>query len=122
MLPFPVHTPTLIPAIELLRSTADFWPVSTPKQKTVSSVWVREMTTAQELKDEVLAGAIQPVRWIDTLNYLYHEKNIREFINIGPSNTLTAWVLESDKYPGLRVLEAWDLICPRADLEVIQCP
>lgn len=110
MLPFPVHTPALVPAIELLRKTSNLWPVSDPKQRTVSSVWVRDITTAQELKDEVLAGAIQPVRWIETLDYLYHEKKIREFINIGPSNTLTSWVFESNQYPELKVIEAWDLL------------
>lgn len=110
MLPFPVHTPSLKPAIELLKQTSNLWPVSDPKHGTVSSVWVKDILTGQELKDEVLAGAIQPVRWIETLDYLYHTKKIREFINIGPSNTLTSWVFESNQYPDLKVIEAWDLL------------
>ena len=40
----------------------------------------------------------------------YQEKKIREFINIGPSNTLTSWVFESNQYPELKVIEAWDLL------------
>jgi hypothetical protein len=110
MLPFPVHTPALQPAIALLRETSNLWPVSAPRYGTVSSVWVRDITTSQEMKDEVLAGAVQPVRWIETLDYLYHTKKIREFINIGPSNTLTSWVFESNQYPELKVIEAWDLL------------
>ena len=110
MLPFPVHTPALKPAIALLRETSNQWPVSAPRHGTVSSVWVRDITTSQEMKDEVLAGAVQPVRWIETLDYLYHTKKIREFINIGPSNTQTSWVFESNQYPELRVIEAWDLL------------
>lgn len=120
MLPFPVHTPTLKPAMDLLRSTSNLWPVAAPIRTTVSSVWVQDITTAQELKDEVLAGAIQPVRWIETLDHLYHQKNIREFINIGPSNTLTAWVLEGGNYPDLKVIEAWDLLNPTPQETITQ--
>lgn len=114
MLPFPVHSPVLKPVFSLLKEVISQWSFQDPKLNTFSSVWLKELTTADDIRAEALASAVEPVRWTETLAYLYEHKGVREFINIGPSNTLTSWVLSDEKYKDLQVTEAWDLITEEA--------
>ncbi len=110
MLPFPVHSSTLKPVFELLRATSSLWPVENPKVSTFSSVWLRDLITAEDIVNEALAGAVEPVLWCETLEHLYHQKGIRSFINVGPSNTLTSWLFNNKAYQDLQLLDAWELL------------
>ncbi len=110
MLPFPVHSPALLPAYELLQMTASQWPVVDPHTPTFSSIWVKDIGSAEAMVQEALDCAVEPVRWKDTLTHLYQEKGAREFINVGPSNTLTGWLMNGDLFDQLKVVESWDAL------------
>ncbi|MBN8541582.1 MAG: ACP S-malonyltransferase [Deltaproteobacteria bacterium] len=110
MLPFPVHSPALLPVYDLLQKTASQWPVVDPHTPTFSSIWVKDMASADEIVGEALDCAIAPVRWKETLTHLYHEKGAREFINVGPSNTLTGWLLNGPHFSELKVIESWEAL------------
>lgn len=110
MLPFPVHSPALLPAYDLLQKTASQWPVTDPHTPTFSSIWVKDIGSADAIIREALDCAIEPVRWKDTLTHLYEEKGAREFINVGPSNTLTGWLMSGDLFDELKVVESWEAL------------
>lgn len=110
MLAFPVHTPMLKPVFELLDAATLSMEFKSPSVKTFSSVWLKNLNSAEDIRKEALASAVLPVRWVETLDHLYRVEQVRHFVNIGPSNSLTSWTLNNEKYPGLEIQEAWDLL------------
>jgi acyl transferase domain-containing protein len=110
VLQYPVHSPTMAPSMEALRAFTAHWPVRAPNKPVFSSVWVRYLTDGADVRDEGLASGVNEVRWVETLTHLYEKENVRTFINVGPSNTLTGWLFGSEKFQGLKLLDGWDLL------------
>ncbi|MCB0420005.1 MAG: ACP S-malonyltransferase [Bdellovibrionales bacterium] len=109
VLPYPIHSPAMEPSFRDLLRQASRWTIHPPNQPVFSSLWLRYLTTGEEVFTEGLAGSTSPVRWMETLEALYKNENVRKFINVGPSNALTGWLLSSPKYPDIQVVESWDL-------------
>lgn len=112
VLPYPVHSPAMKPMMKEIAQLAKKWPLSLPHTPVFSSLWLKYLETEEDFLLEGLANSLLPIRWLETLEKVYKEEGATRFINVGPSNTLTGWLLESPEYAGLEVLEAWDLISP----------
>jgi hypothetical protein len=46
---------------------------------------------------------------METLVALANDHGVARFVNIGPSNTLTGWVLDSPSVSHVSMLDAWDV-------------
>jgi acyl transferase domain-containing protein len=115
VLPYPVHSPVMAPAVEEIFGHAPRWRVNAPRLPLFSSVYVRPIVTPQDIIDEAATGAVSPVRWMDTLVALTNDHGVRRLVNIGPSNTLTDWVFESPRVQQVDMLDAWDICNPASN-------
>jgi [acyl-carrier-protein] S-malonyltransferase len=113
VLSYPVHSPVMQPAADALRAIGEGWPLAEPKGRIFSSVWVRFLKGPEDIREEGLAGAVQPIRWVETLKHLHLKEGVSHFINVGPSNTLTGWLFESEDFAGTRLTDGWDLLNPQ---------
>lgn len=120
ILSYPVHSEAMRPIISELFSYQELWNFKNPTNKIFSSVWLKFIDNGKELFEEGIAGATNPVRWVETLHHLNQVEDIGTFINIGPSNTLTGWLLDSDEFNSVKVLDAWDLLFGDAESELSQ--
>lgn len=110
VLQYPVHSPTMRPSMEELRSLSPKWKVSAPNKPVFSSVWIRYLESPQDILEEGLDSAIKEVRWTETLAHLHEKEGVDTFINVGPSNTLTGWLFNSPQFAGVKLLDGWELL------------
>jgi acyl transferase domain-containing protein len=110
VLQYPVHSPTMAPSMEAMRITAKEWKIRDPKRPVFSSVWVRYLKNADDIREEGLASAVNEVRWVETLAHLHEKEGVARFLNVGPSNTLTGWLFLSPRFSDIQLLDAWDLL------------
>lgn len=110
ILSYPVHSDAMEPIVDDLLAYAKLWKFNNSEERIFSSIWLKFIAEGDEIFKEGVAGATEPVRWVETLEYLCEKENVKNFINIGPSNTLTGWLLESPEFSHVKVHEAWDLI------------
>jgi acyl transferase domain-containing protein len=92
MLEYPVHSPVMKPVVDLMMARAKPWQVQAPKERVFSTVFVRELFSAEEMISESIAGALNPIRWQESVLELKNHMGIRRFLNVGPSTTLTDWL------------------------------
>jgi malonyl CoA-acyl carrier protein transacylase len=109
VLPYPVHSPVMAPAVAEVYSQAYRWQVNPARVPLFSSIYVRPISSPAEIMEEAAAGAVSAVRWMETLVSLANDHGVTRFVNIGPSNTLTGWVLESDSVSHVTMVDAWDV-------------
>jgi hypothetical protein len=112
VLPYPVHSPGMRPSMEALRGKTKHWDIKAPKHKVFSSVWVRYLDSGKDIFEEGLAGAVQEVRWVETLTHLHENEGVDCFINVGPSNTLTGWLFNTERFQKVKLLDGWDILNP----------
>lgn len=112
VLPYPVHSPVMAPAVEEVYAQAHRWRVLPARLPLFSSIYVRPISSPAEIMEEAAAGAVSAVRWMETLVALATERGVSRFVNIGPSSTLTGWMLESPKVRHVVLIDAWDLCGP----------
>lgn len=115
VLPYPVHSPTMGPSAEVMRTQAPRWNIAPPCWPVFSSVWVRYLQTPDDIRTEGLEGSVSPVRWVETLETLVQKEGVRRFLNVGPSNTLTQWAFSSPRLKGVDIQDGWDLLHPKED-------
>jgi [acyl-carrier-protein] S-malonyltransferase len=108
-LPYPVHSEVMRPSADALRRLAGDWPLQPSRWPVFSSVWVRYLEGPPDYREEALATVVEPVRWTEALASL-HRQGVRHIVNVGPSNTLTSWMLESPAFAAIDVVDAWDLV------------
>ena len=108
--PFAVHSPVMAPvATHFVAKAADI-KIATPIYPVFSSVYVKFLESEFEIQMEAIAGALQTIPWIETLEALCTEHEVTRFLNVGPSNTLTGWTLNNPKLVQAQVTDAWDLL------------
>ena len=108
--PFAVHSPVMEPVAAYFMEKAKDVKLSTPIYPVFSSVYVKFLETELEIQMEAIAGALQTIPWIETLEALCTEHQVTRFLNVGPSNTLTGWTLNNPKLVQASVSDAWDLL------------
>jgi acyl transferase domain-containing protein len=110
VLPYPVHSPAMNSMMVKFIELAPKWKLSPPKKKIFSSLWLKYLTTTDDISKEGLSNFVSPVLWTKTLSYLHHKENVTRFLNIGPANTLTSWIMESPEYEKLEIIDAWEAL------------
>lgn len=109
MYPYPFHSKAMIPAADFMRAETANWQLKQPVLPVYSSVWLRHIADPEEIREESLAIVYSPVLWLDSLRDLVDNHGVTHLLNIGPSNTLTSWISDSDFSPQLTVVDALDL-------------
>ncbi|CAG1010197.1 Malonyl CoA-acyl carrier protein transacylase [Rhizobiaceae bacterium] len=107
--PYPFHSELMRPVAESIRGLISGWDVRPPAIPVYSSVFLRPIVTADDVREEALAGASNPVQWFETIRNLRNEYGVTRIINIGPTDTITAWIPQSAEFSDVEVVEAWDL-------------
>lgn len=111
MLKFPVHSQTLLPALDILRLYSAGWDIQAPRVPTFSSVWLKDLETADDIRLEALDSAVLPVQWTRTLSHLVEQRHVKTFINVGPSNSLISGLFKDPAFSHIQVDESWGLVC-----------
>ncbi len=106
---YPFHSSAMLPLAERILADSARWDVRPAHTSVFSSVWLRALSSPEETAREALAGATQPVLWKETIDRLHREHGVSRLLNIGPSDTVTAWIADSPEHGNLTVVEAWDL-------------
>ena len=114
VLPYPVHSPVMKSSADLLRSQSNRWQINAPKWPIFSSVWCKFISTSDEIREEALTGPVAAIRWMPSISNLVAEHEVNRFINIGPSNTLTGWILNSNPLKNVALVDAWEHLNPEA--------
>ncbi len=108
VLQYPVHSPSMQPVVTELIQSLHLWTVQKPNCPVFSSVTVEYLNEPEEIVKEALAGAVSAVKWTESIAHLYEKENVTKFINVGPCNSLTGWMLESDLLAGATLVDSWD--------------
>jgi trans-AT polyketide synthase/acyltransferase/oxidoreductase domain-containing protein len=107
--PYPFHSELMRPVAESVRMLVSGWDIKPPAMPVYSSIFLKLLVTADEMREEALAGASNPVHWFETIRNLRNEFGVTRIVNIGPTDTITAWIPQSAEFSDLEVVEAWDL-------------
>lgn len=110
ILPYPVHSKTMSPLLPYLMKNIGRWKINKPQKTVFSSLWVKEISTVEDITKEGLENFTAPILWTETLSHLHHKFGVSKFINIGPANTLTSWILKSPEYKDLEIIDAWEAL------------
>lgn len=109
--PYPFHSELMRPVAESVRALVRGWEIRPPAIPVYSSIFLKHLTTADEMREEALAGASNPVHWFETIRNLRNEFGVTRIVNIGPTDTITAWIPQSAEFSDIEVIDAWDLCC-----------
>ncbi len=107
--PYPFHSGLMRPVAESVRALVRGWEIRPPAIPVYSSIFLKHLTTADEMREEALAGASNPVHWFETIRNLRNEFGVTRIVNIGPTDTITAWIPQSAEFCDIEVVDAWDL-------------
>jgi malonyl CoA-acyl carrier protein transacylase len=110
VLPYPVHSPAMHSSMIALKNLTADWRLKDPVKPVFSSLWVKCLVTGEDIREEGLASAVNEVRWVETLTHLHEKEGVDCFLNVGPSNTLTGWLFNSEKFRGVKLLDGWELL------------
>lgn len=109
--PYPFHSDLMRPVAESVRALVRGWDISPPAIPVYSSIFLKHLVTADDMREEALAGASNPVHWFETIRNLRDGFGVTRIVNIGPTDTITAWIPQSVEFSDLEVVDAWDLCC-----------
>lgn len=115
LLPYPVHSPIMKPAVDELLQSSDQWSVMPPKLPIFSSVGLEFLPDADAIVADFVRGALSSVRWMDAILTLVRNHEVTEFVNIGPNNLLISWAFELEELKDVAVVDAWEIVPGRKD-------
>lgn len=110
--PFPFHSRLMMPIAAVMREFTGTWHVNDPEIPSYSSILLRHIETPEDLKLEALDGAASPVRWMDAVRSMQADHGVTRLVNIGPTDTITAWITQSRRVSGVGFVDAWDICEP----------
>lgn len=108
MYPYPFHSDLMRPVAQSIRSLVEGWSIKPPAIPVYSSVFLKHLLTADDMREEALAGASNPVHWFETIRNL-KSKGVSRLVNIGPTDTITSWIPKSEEFGDITVIDAWEL-------------
>ncbi|HHZ09091.1 MAG TPA: ACP S-malonyltransferase [Rhizobiales bacterium] len=106
--PYPFHSELMRPVAESVRGLVHGWDIRPPAVPVFSSIFLKHLVSADEMREEALAGASNPVHWFETVRSLRGE-GVTRIVNIGPTDTITSWIPQSAEFSDVEVVDAWDL-------------
>jgi [acyl-carrier-protein] S-malonyltransferase len=85
------HSPLMKPAVEGMRKYLDSVTYNTPVIPVIANVTAGPLTTADEVKKELIDQLTSPVQWQRTVEYMVKE-GVATIIEIGPGKVLTGLI------------------------------
>jgi [acyl-carrier-protein] S-malonyltransferase len=82
------HTELMEPAVERLRAALADVPLQQPRIPVISNVDARPHDDPNEIRELLIQQVCSPVRWEDSLRYLFDTAEITQFYEIGPGRVL----------------------------------
>lgn len=92
----PSHCELMRPAAEKLSTLLATLSIQAPQQLVINNVDVKAYTTPESIRDGLVRQLYNPVRWVDTIQYLVSQ-NINKIIECGPGKILTGLNKRIDK-------------------------
>ncbi len=90
------HSQLMKPAVEGMREYLDSVDYNTPTIPVIANVSAKPLTTADEVKKELIDQLTNPVQWQRTVEYMVNE-GVSTIIEIGPGKVLTGLVTRINK-------------------------
>lgn len=89
ILEYPAHSRYILPYVQAVES--DFHEVKAfkPKISVFSSLSTQPLEDPELIKQEFLLSITRPIHWSQAVQQLVNDKNIKQFINIGPCRSLS---------------------------------
>ena len=84
----PLHSPLMKDVAELMKKHIQSAELKKPQYRIFSSVWCREISSANEFAEEMADNIVSKVNWVSSLKIAIEEKQIDEIISLGPASTL----------------------------------
>lgn len=88
----PFHSPLMAPARVGLTPMLEETAFSDPVMPVVTNVDARPVSTGAEARDALIRQIDQPVRWVESVEWMAREGGIQEFVEVGPGAVLTGLV------------------------------
>lgn len=82
------HSELMRPAIEEFNASVTMTPLRAPRVPIVSNVTAQPMTTASEMRAEMLAQLTSSVQWVKSVEWM-EAQGITEFLELGAKDVLT---------------------------------
>lgn len=95
------HTSHMIPATEAMARAVAQAPLRDPQVPIVANTTALPLTTAHELRDELVEQLAHPVQWLRTVGFL-RDQGVAGVIEFGPGRVLTGLVRRIDRSIAVR--------------------
>ncbi|MFC1475161.1 ACP S-malonyltransferase [Candidatus Zixiibacteriota bacterium] len=82
------HSPLMEPAKIGLKNYLKQITINNPTKPVIANVTAEAVTTGEELKDLLIQQVTAPVKWAQTMSYLY-DNNVTSVLEIGPGKVLS---------------------------------
>lgn len=100
------HSPLMhTAATGLEAAVAEIRQINAPRAPVISNVTTRPLTTATDIRTELVAQVTSPVRWIASVERMAAE-GVTRFVEIGPGNVLTGLIKRIT--PGVELINVSD--------------
>ena len=90
------HTSLMHPVAAAMAPLLDAAPFAAPSLPLVSNVDARLLTTADDVRAELVGHITQSVQWVRTVETL-RDAGVSEYVEIGPGNVLSGLIRRTDK-------------------------
>jgi len=90
------HTPLMKSAVEGMAGILPRFSFGPPRVKIVANVTAKEITTTEEVKEELLSQLCSGIQWQRSVEYMINQ-GVANFIEIGPGSVLTGLIRRINK-------------------------
>lgn len=92
----PFHSSLMQPAGEILKEALEGFDFKNSEVSLIANTTAKEITSVQELKDELYRQSFGPVKWVDTITAL-KAAGVTKIYEIGPGKVLNGLIKKIDK-------------------------
>jgi [acyl-carrier-protein] S-malonyltransferase len=89
------HSPLMKEAAAEFAKAVDAASVSTPRTSAIANVTAHPLTTAQDIRQEMVTQLTSPVRWTATVQYMVSQ-GVTAIVEVGPKDVLTGLIKRID--------------------------
>jgi [acyl-carrier-protein] S-malonyltransferase len=108
ILDYPAHSRYIAPYVEKVEDEYRTVSMTAPQKRIFSSLSCKELKQPEEIREEILLCITKTIHWHRAIETLVSEKNVTEFINIGPCRSLSGMM--KDIPVDAKLTEASELI------------
>jgi [acyl-carrier-protein] S-malonyltransferase len=90
------HSPLMAGVVGEYRAAVEAIPLRAPRVPVVANISARPLSTAAEIRDELIGQLTWPVRWTASIQWMLAQE-VTRFVEIGPKDVLTKLLGRIDK-------------------------